>query len=100
MLYVAEMDGRAVAWLLVHVYRLVSSEYLAQIAGLVVDASYRNQGIGALLMERAERWARDRACRGVMLRSRVTRKDAHAFYKRLGYASIKTQEVFLKEFKF
>lgn len=100
MLLVAETKGDVVAWLLIHVYRLVSSECIAQIAGLVVDESYRNRGIGALLMQHAEDWAQDKACRGVMLRSRVTRKDAHTFYKRLGYTNIKTQEVFLKEFKF
>ncbi|MGD9139957.1 MAG: GNAT family N-acetyltransferase [bacterium] len=100
MLLVAESDGCVVAWLLIHIYRLVSSDSLAQIAGLVVDEKHRNQGIGALLMERAEAWARAKMCRGVMLRSRATRKDAHNFYKRLGYACIKTQDVFLKEFKF
>lgn len=100
VLLVAEADGCVVAWLLVHLYRLVSSECLAQIGGLVVDETHRNQGIGALLVERAEEWARGRKCRGVILRSRSTRKDAHNFYKRLGYTGIKTQDVFLKEFKF
>jgi GNAT superfamily N-acetyltransferase len=99
MLLVAEAGGCIVAWLLIHLYRLVSSDCLAQVAGLVVDEAHRNQGIGALLMERAEEWAHERKCRGVILRSRSTRKDAHNFYKRLGYAGIKTQDVFLKEFK-
>ena len=97
-LLVAESDDSVVAWLLVHVYRLVTSDCLAQVAGLVVDRAYRNKGIGALLMEKAEEWARDRSCRGVMLRSRSTRKEAHKFYKRLGYSTTKTQDVFLKEF--
>jgi GNAT superfamily N-acetyltransferase len=100
LLLVAESGGCVVAWLLIHLYRLVSSDSLAQIAGLVVDETHRNQGIGARLMERAEAWARTKTCRGVILRSRSTRKDAHNFYKRLGYACIKTQDVFLKEFKF
>ncbi len=100
MLFVAETDGSIVAWLLVHLYRLVTSDCLAQIAGLAVDKSHRNQGIGALLMEKAEEWARDRACHGVILRSRAARKDAHTFYKKLGYSNIKTQNVFLKEFRF
>jgi len=98
MLFVAESNGCVVAWLLIHLYRLVSSDCLAQIAGLVVDETHRNQGIGARLMERAETWARAKACRGVILRSRTTRQGAHNFYKRLGYACIKSQDVFLKEF--
>jgi len=97
-LLVAESDGSVVAWLLVHVYRLVTSDCLAQVAGLVVDRAHRNQGIGALLMDKAEEWARGKNCRGVMLRSRSARKEAHKFYKRLGYSAIKTQDVFLKEF--
>lgn len=100
MLLVAESDGCVVAWLLIHLYRLVSSDCLAQIAGLVVDESRRNQGIGALLMQRAEAWAQEKRCRGVMLRSRTARKDAHRFYKRLGYSGVKTQDVFLKELRF
>jgi GNAT superfamily N-acetyltransferase len=99
-LLVAESDGCVVAWLLVHIYRLVSSDCLAQIAGLVVDQSHRNQGIGALLVERAEEWAQSKKCRGVLLRSRSARKDAHRFYRRLGYSGIKTQDVFLKEIRF
>ncbi len=100
MLFVAEADGNVVAWLLVHLYRLITSDCLAQIAGLVVDKSHRNEGIGALLMEKAEEWARDRACQGVILRSRAMRKGAHTFYEKLGYSNIKTQNVFLKEIRF
>ena len=92
-----QANGSVVAWLLVHIYRLVTSDCLAQVAGLVVDRAHRNQGIGALLMERAEEWARDKDCRGLMLRSRSTRKEAHKFYQRLGYSATKTQDVFLKE---
>ena len=99
-LLVAESDGEVVAWLLIHIYRLVTSDCLAQVAGLVVDQAHRNQGIGALLMKKAEEWACDRNCRGIMLRSRSARKGAHRFYERLGYSDIKTQDVFLKEFKF
>ena len=99
-LLVAESGGKVVAWLLIHLYRLVTSDCLAQVAGLVVDEDHRNKGIGALLMEKAEEWARTRDCRGVMLRSRSARKGAHRFYERLGYSDVKTQDVFLKEFKF
>ena len=99
-LLVAEIGGAVVAWVLVHLYRLVTSDCLAQVAGLVVDETHRNKGIGALLMEKAEEWACGKNCRGIMLRSRSTRKGAHRFYERLGYSDVKMQDVFLKEFKF
>jgi GNAT superfamily N-acetyltransferase len=97
LLLVCEADGAVVAWLLVHIYRLVTSDRLAQVAGLVVDEASRGRGIGAELMKRAEEWAGENGCRGIMLRSRTARKEAHAFYRRLGYSEIKTQRVFLKE---
>jgi GNAT superfamily N-acetyltransferase len=99
LLLVAESGASIVAWVLVHVCRLVTSECIAQVSGLVVDETHRNSGIGALLMERAERWAQENKCRGVLLSSRSTREDAHNFYKRLGYSHVKTQEVFLKKFE-
>jgi GNAT superfamily N-acetyltransferase len=66
------------------------------IAGLVVDRGRRQQGIGRLLMAEAERWAREQGCSIVRLWSSKGRADAHAFYRRLGYADVKTQHAFAK----
>jgi GNAT superfamily N-acetyltransferase len=67
-----------------------------EIGGLVVDESYRRRGVGRLLMEQAERWAREKGCGAICLRSNVVRKDAHAFYERIGYSNVKTSRVFHK----
>lgn len=61
----------------------------AEIASLVVLEKYRKQGIGKLLMKAAEEWARGKAER-VVLRSRIQRTEAHAFYQSLGYSIEKT----------
>jgi hypothetical protein len=45
-------------------------------------------------MRAAERWARERGCAQVRVRSRVSREGAHQFYVRLGYAKEKTQYTF------
>ncbi len=83
-------------WVHAHVSHLVERDPEAQIGGLVVDEACRGGGTGRLLMERAEQWARDRGLKSVYLRSNIIRKDAHAFYKKLGYEIVKTQYAFRK----
>ncbi len=83
-------------WVHAHVSHLVENDPEAEIGGLVVDEAYRRTGAGGLLMERAEQWARDRGLKSVYLRSNIIRKDAQAFYKKLGYEIVKTQYAFRK----
>jgi ribosomal protein S18 acetylase RimI-like enzyme len=51
---------------------------------LVVDNTQRGSGIGAALMEYAERYARDHGLAAVFLDSRA---DVVGFYDRLGYSA-------------
>ena len=67
-----------------------------KLAGWWWMASSGLYGIGKLLMERAEMWAREHGCKIVSLRSNVIRERAHAFYERLGYKHVKTQKSFRK----
>jgi GNAT superfamily N-acetyltransferase len=48
------------------------------------------------LMEQAERWAREKGCWAVHLRSNIVRRDAHVFYERIGYSNVKKSRVFRK----
>jgi GNAT superfamily N-acetyltransferase len=93
---VAERDGRLLGWVHVEVAEFIDSAPYAHIAGLVVDRSYRRQGIGAALMAEAEAFAREHGCAVVRLRSSATRTRAHRFYEDLGYANVKTQYSFVK----
>lgn len=92
----AGAGGEALGWIDLIVERALVSGNEVEIAGLVVDASCRGQGIGLLLMEHAEQWARNKGCRSVRLRSNVVRTEADAFYERLGYSVFKTQKNFRK----
>jgi GNAT superfamily N-acetyltransferase len=92
-------DGEVVGWLHVFVSRLLESDSFAEIGGLVVDERHRRSGIGELLMRHAESWARARGCRTVRLRSNIIRKDAHAFYTKLGYHVTKMQYSFAKSLR-
>ena len=95
--FVAEApDGLVIGWLHVHAHHFVANDPRAEIGGLVVDENSRNAGVGRLLMEQAEQWARDKGYREVVLRSNVIRERAHKFYESLGYSVTKTQKHFRK----
>ena len=94
--YIAEADGAPVGWIHVFIEHSLLADTSAEVAGLVIDENHRSRGVGRMLMDQAERWARQHGCGSVRLRSNVVRFRAHAFYERLGYAVIKTQKAFRK----
>ncbi len=95
--FVAQLGGEVAGWLGVYVCRTVEADPRAEISGLVVDERYRSQQIGLHLLGRAERWAREKGCRAIGLRSNVIRDRAHVFYERHGYKHTKTQKSFRKD---
>ena len=95
--WVAENESSTIAgWIHVFVKRLLESDREVEIGGLVIDENFRGQGAGMALVERAEGWATARGLKSVYVRSNIVRKDAHAFYQKLGYKIIKTQSAFRK----
>jgi GNAT superfamily N-acetyltransferase len=95
--FVAQLGGEVAGWLGVYVCRTVEADARAEISGMVVDEKFRSQGIGPLLLARAEEWAREKGCRAISLRSNVIRDRAHSFYERHGYKHTKTQKSFRKD---
>jgi GNAT superfamily N-acetyltransferase len=90
-------SGPVIGWIHVFVRQLLMVDRHAEIGGLVVLAGQRGCGIGRLLIEQAERWAGDRGCQAVYVRSNVTRVRAPRFYEGIGYEQIKTSRVFWKD---
>ena len=86
-IYVAELDGRVIGtFMLTFIRHLMRQGALvAQIEAVRIDAPRRGHGYGAQMM----RWAIDealrRGCSRVQLTTNKSRKDAHRFYKRLGF---------------
>jgi GNAT superfamily N-acetyltransferase len=96
-LFVAESaDGKLAGFLNVYVMRTIDSDARTEIAALVVDDAHRSLGVGKVLIEQAEAWARENGCAAIGLRSNVIRERAHRFYERLGYEHYKTQKTFRK----
>jgi GNAT superfamily N-acetyltransferase len=96
-LFVACAETRVIGW--VHVGREMSSllaKERADIGALVVDSQSRSQGVGAMLMDAAEKWATSQNLDLVRVRSNVKRSDAHRFYERQGYSLIKSWHLFTK----
>jgi GNAT superfamily N-acetyltransferase len=95
--FVAEREGvGVVGWVHVYLSPLLERDLQSEIGGLVVDEAHRGLGAGRVLMAQAERWTAEHGGHAVRLRSNVIRKEAHEFYRRLGYEDIKTSHTFHK----
>ena len=74
---------------------------MKNIMALAVDEDYRGNGIGHMLLEAAEEWARQTGASGLRVNSGVEQKRALGFYKSLGFEYIKTvynsRKMFRKE---
>lgn len=65
---------------------LLTDDPSAFVESLVVAEGARRRGVGRALMAAAEDWARQQGAHCIRLRSGVSRGEAHAFYRSLGYA--------------
>ena len=96
VLVAVDGNDRPIAWVHVALVATLEATDLAAINGLVVDEGNRSSGLGASLVEAAERWARKRGATAMVVRSRSTRERAHRFYERIGYVEVKRSHVFEK----
>jgi GNAT superfamily N-acetyltransferase len=89
--FVGAGEGQVRGW--IHVFRTQSliAGARAEIGGLAVDTAYQGGGVGGALLRRAEEWALAAGIEVVHLRSGSERGAAHEFYRKHGYASVKTQ---------
>jgi len=95
--FVACLGDEVVGWIEVSTQVHLQYEPYALIGGLVVNDEVRGRGIGRLLCERAEAWAWEQGVGAMRVTSRSTRPDAHRFYLRDGYETVKTSVVFEKK---
>jgi ribosomal protein S18 acetylase RimI-like enzyme len=55
---------------------------------LYVDASYRNSGVGALLMNRASKYAKEHGASRIDLMTEISNKSGQHLYEKLGYKRV------------
>lgn len=96
ILVAEDKNQRIVGYTEIFPFRTIGAEPRIEIASLVVDESCRSQGVGRMLMNHAEEWARAHGFKEMGLRSNVIRERAHRFYETLGYQVNKTQKSFRK----
>lgn len=80
---VAEYKKNVVAFLSIEVYRDEDYIYLDDLS---VAEGFRNKGIGAKLIQAAEKYAEKIGITRIALHVEKTNKDAYQFYLRFGYS--------------
>lgn len=86
-LVVAELNGEVIGTLQLMLLPSISFQggLRAQIESVRVDRLHQSQGIGSEMMKWAIERAKDRGAHILQLTTHLSRKDAHRFYKRLGF---------------
>lgn len=93
----AELDGAVAGYVHAEIYALLYWKPMVNILGLAVSSVYRRKGVGKALMICVEEWAKERGIKEIRLNSGGTRKEAHEFYRAIGFDDEKVQIRFLKE---
>lgn len=94
--FTAETD-KVKSWMHLALAEPLESVPFAGIQGIVVKEEFRGKGVGTKMFQTAGQWTRDKGYKSIRIRTNITRKEARELYKRLGFISKKTQEVFEKE---
>ena len=80
-------------------YKTLYFNELVNLLGLAVAKNYRRQGVATELIKHVEHWARDNGIKMIRLNSGSSRKEAHEFYRKLGFDNEKEQIRFMKSLK-
>lgn len=99
VVFMAEIDGAVAGYVHAEVYSLLYWEPMVNILGLAVALDYRRKGVGKALMNRTEEWAKEKEIKEIRLNSGGSRKEAHEFYRAVGFDDEKVQVRFVKELK-
>ena len=91
-----DSSGNVGGWLQAHAAHVLESGFRVEILGLIVAGKMRRRGVGRLLVNEAENWARSLSADVVVVRTNMKRVESHPFYVALGYTTTKTQAVYRK----
>lgn len=86
LILVAVLDSEVVGMILLHRTYFLHRVPDGRISSLVVSEKHRNFGIGAKLVESAEKVFRNWGCGRIEVTSGIKRESAHRFYIRAGFS--------------
>ena len=92
----AYVQDQLVGWIDIGIVHHLQSEPYGEIGGLIVSEKYHGCGMGAALVETAEKWVASQNIHKLLVRSQIAREGAHAFYIRQKFLRTKTSAVFTK----
>jgi len=92
--FVAVHEHKIIGWIGVAEALQIESAPFCEIRGLIVDENYRGHGVGKLLVDKVKQWSKATGNKTLRLRTNMIRKEAHLFYRNLGFKEIKEQKVF------
>ena len=94
-IFIAENQNNVIGSVCVILDARLAEGIYAEVVSLIVSENYRRKGIGKILVEKAENWARKRVNK-IRVRANEIRESTHSFYISQGYKEIKTQKIFIK----
>ena len=87
-IFVAVEKNVVTAFVSCHILPVIHQRgLLCRVTAICVLPEWRGRGVGKLLMDAVEDFARSRDCVKIEITSGVHRKSAHGFYRRIGYRS-------------
>ncbi|MGN0524253.1 MAG: GNAT family N-acetyltransferase [Eubacterium sp.] len=95
--FVAQYNNCVIGFVHAEDYKTLYFDELVNLLGLAVSNEYRRQGVATALVNQVECWAKERGVKMLRLNSGSSRKDAHEFYRKLGFDNEKEQIRFLKK---
>ena len=94
--FVAVAGDHVMGYIHANDYDVLYFPTMKNIMGIAVDSAYRRQGIGKMLLNAVECWAKETGAEGIRLVSGANRIDAHKFYIDCGFEGGKEQRNFKK----
>jgi GNAT superfamily N-acetyltransferase len=90
-------SSRIVGWLHAYEAPTLLSDKTAEGGGLIIHNDYRRNGVGKLLVETAEKWAKRRGLTSALLATRIDREESLKFYSSLGFNFVHTTHFLSKK---
>ena len=95
-IFVAELENEVVGVIHIEKFETLYYKPIANVLSLAVKEKYHRKGIGKALMDEATEWAKENELDEIRLESACHRKEAHEFYRAIGFDNEKNQIRFLK----